>query len=354
MAFGGLEMRRYTYLLLTAFALFLLVLSGSAYLAGADDKTERRPMREIVAYTTLPAAHVELLSSEYEKTNRIRVNFVPLSQDEILRRLKTQGDENAPGNADVVLADRETLVRAAREGCFVPYISEAGDAAADTFKDPDGFWTGVWYDPMVFCANRDYLKAQQVIPDSWAVLAELPNTRIGITDFLAADASANLLFSMIGQYGDTAAYQIWRQIHPHVVQYAKFLNNPVRQAGMGEVDVSVAVQSETLRYLNDGYPVKIIYPMDGTSYMLTGTGIAKAASAEDAAAAREFADWLLTDDVQQLLQRNGFYFMPTNPATLAYKSFSGKNMVLFDHLVEFTPQQKHAFLDRWVKYIRLQ
>lgn len=346
-------MRRYTSLLLTTFALVLVVLCGFAYLAGADDTRKQRPMREIVAYTTLPAAQVEVLADEYERSNRIRVNFVPLAQEDILKRLRER-EEQSPKDAAVVLADRETLEKAAREGFFLPYVSEAGDAASEMFRDRDGLWTGVWYDPMVFCVNRDYMKNQQVLPDTWVGLAALPDARIGLTDFLAADAAANLLFSMIGQFGDAAAYQILRQIHPHVVQYAKYLNNPVRQAGMGEVDISIAVQSESLRYLNDGYPVKIIYPADGTAYTLTGTGIAKPAAAEQSVAAQEFADWLLTDEAQQVLQRNGFYFMPTNPATLAYKSFSGKHLVLFDQRIDFTPQQKHDLLDRWVKYIRLR
>ncbi len=116
----------------------------------------------------------------------------------------------------------------------------------------------------------------------------------------------------------------------------------------------MAVQSEALRYLNDGYPLKIIYPADGTAYMLTGTGITKSMPPEQSAAAQAFADWLLTDEAQQVLQRNGFYFMPTNPGTLAYKSFSGKNLVLYDQLVRFTPEQRHELLDRWVKYIRLR
>ena len=81
-------MRRYTSLLLTAFALFLVVLCGSAYLAGADDAQKQRPMREILAYTTLPPAQVEMLSDEYEKSSRVRVNFVPLSQQDLLERLK--------------------------------------------------------------------------------------------------------------------------------------------------------------------------------------------------------------------------------------------------------------------------
>ena len=115
---------------------------------------------------------------------------------------------------------------------------------------------GIWYDPIIFCVNKDYLKTQVQIPDTWTELAQKKNVRIGVTDFLAADASANLLISMIAQFGDAATYDIWRQIHPKVVQYARYLSNPVRQAGMGEVDISIAVESETIRYMQDGYPLQ--------------------------------------------------------------------------------------------------
>jgi iron(III) transport system substrate-binding protein len=178
--------------------------------------------------------------------------------------------------------------------------------------------------------------------------------RIGITDFLAADASANLFMSMVAQFGDAATYDIWRQIHPKVVQYARYLSNPVRQAGMGEVDVAIAVESEAIRYMQGGYPLKIVYPADGTAAMITGTGIAYKAKTADAAAAKEFADWLLSDEAQQALQKQEFYFVPTNPGTLSYKSFAGKNMLLFDQPVNFTDQQRHDFLDRWVKEVRFK
>ena len=63
------------------------------------------------------------------------------------------------------------------------------------------------------------------------------------------------------------------QIHPKVVRYAKYLSTPVRMTGMGESDVAIAVQSEVIRYINDNYPLSIIYPKDGTAYQLTAVGI---------------------------------------------------------------------------------
>ncbi len=342
-------MRRYTSLLLTAFILVLLVVTGSAYLAGSSDRTEKtKTVQSLTVYTTLPAEHAALLAEEYEKTNKIRVDFVPLSEKDLLQKLQTKGG----AEGDMVLADQATLRKAAADGCFVPYTSESSDSIAEQFKDADGYWTGVWYDPVVFCVNRDYLRSIPRIPNTWSALAGFTGVRIGLTDFLASDAASNLFFSMMSQFGDTATYQILRQFHPKVVQYAKYLSTPVRMAGMGEVDISIAVQSETLRYINDGYPLQIIYPADGTAYMLTGMGILK--NSRNSTAAKEFAEWLISDDAQLVLQKNNFFFVPVNPATLAYKTFAGKNIILFNQPQEFSAEQRHSLLDRWVKNIRLK
>ena len=108
-----------------------------------------------------------------------------------------------------------------------------------------------------------------------------------------------------------------------------------------------------MRYMQDGYPLKIIYPADGTSYLLTGVGVTTQDAMKNLAA-KNFADWLLSDDAQLILQKNGFYFLPTNPATLSYKSFAGKNLVLLNKSKNFSEVERQNFLDRWVKYIRFK
>lgn len=319
--------------------LFLVVVLLFPYIT--DSKDSVRPMREITALTTLPSALTELISEEYEKKSKVRVNFVSMAEIETL----------AETDATLILADKDTLK--SHRTTFVAHLSPYWDAAPEMMKDGEALWTGIWYDPMVFCVNRDYLRANKNAPLTWQNLAKEKSVRIGMTDFIAADAQANLLFSMIAQYGDAAAYQIWRGIHPKVVQYAKYLNNPVRQAGMGEADIAIAVFSESIRYLNDDYPLKIIYPRDGTAYMLVGAGVMKDKLPEDETAAVEFCDWLQTDEAHQMLQSRGFYFIPTNHESLTYKSFAGKDLYLYTQPAEFTKEQRYEFLDRWVKYIRL-
>lgn len=348
-------MRRCTIWILTAFLLVSAAVAGFMLPVDADKKVSGVPTAELTAYTTLPAETAAILSEVYERENKVRVNFVPMSPKEIIQNIRDDAvsDPTVVRTVDIVLTDSNILREAAELDLLKPYTSEANDAVKDVFKDEYDRWTGVWYDPIVFCANRDYLRTTVNLPDTWEKLSKAGRIRVGITDFLAADASANLMIQMIGQFGDVKTYEILRGLHLKVVQYAKFLSNPVRQAGMGEVDISVAVASETLRYLQNGYPLKIIYPADGTSYLLTGFGITTSNAAKNQVAAK-FADWLLGDEAQLYLQTNGFYFIPTNPQTLAYKSFAGKNLALFDNQQTFSYEQRLNFLFRWVNEVRLK
>lgn len=347
-------MRRYTILLLTSFMLIVSATAGSALLAGADKNKIDVSIQQLTVYTTLPAEHVAILSEAYESSHNVKLNFIPLAPQELVQRVKNDSvsDPSVITTSDIVIADKNVLNEISNSNLFTPYISEINDAVRPSFKQEFGTWIGVWYDPIIFCINQDFLlNLKSPVPESWSELANYPNIRIGITDFLAADASSNLMFQMIAQFGDESTFDILNQLHPKVVQYAKYLSNPVRQAGMGEVDISIAVESESLRYIQNGYPLKIIYPVDGTAYMLTGVGISTVDKSK-LKAAEIFSDWLLSDEAQRVLQANGFYFISANPQTLAHKKFAGKNLRLFDNPHIFSPQQKQSYLDRWLTQIR--
>lgn len=340
-------MRRYTPLFITAFVVLLCTAILSDHLAGYADRTRReKPQQTLTVYTTLPAETVDIIASSYERDRKVQLNFLPISSEELVGKMRDAI------SADVVLADQTTLESVAKLQCLRPYDSENTDAVAPVFKDRESLWTGIWYDPIVFAVNRDFVRGTVRVPNTWQELSYFGgDLRLGVTDFLAADAAKNLFFSMMSQYGDVATYQLLTRLHPKVVQYAKYLSTPVRMAGMGETDISVAVESEALRYIAQGYPLQIVYPEDGTAYILTGVGITQ--DAKRVKDAEAFVEWLLSDDAQLVLQRQQFFFVPVNPSTNAYKSFAGKNIVLYGRQQEFSPEVRYQLLDRWVKEVRL-
>lgn len=313
--------------------------------AGSLQENKKSILGEVTVYTTLPMENVTYLAEAYEREYSVKVNFIPVSIADVQEEIK------ATGKADMLLTDSRILTRAAGEGWLVPYSSEHGDSVSDNFKDANGYWIGTWYDPVVFCINKDYMQRMQNLPLGWQALAISNNLRIGITDFLAADSAADMYFFLVMQFGEAKALELLRNIHPHVAQYAKYLSTPARMAGMGEADIGITVQSEVLRYIEDGYPLKIIHPEEGTAYTLLGTGILL--DAPHSEQAKEFADWLLTDDALLILQSNKFYFVPTNPTSLASKRLAVRSPILFGQIPDFPQAKKQELLDKWVKNVRI-
>ena len=304
-------------------------------------------LKTVTVYTSLPVEEVSVLAQEYEKINDVHVNVVYMSEQDILTRSKV---ETASPHADVIIANRFLLGQAQKAGALVSYTSETVDIISDRFKDENNDWTGIWYDPIVFAANQDFLKKSAHIPSKWSDLAD-GKTRLGLTDFLATPDSANLLYTMVTVKGETETLAYLQKIHGQVVQYSKFLATPVRMAGMGECDVSIAVQSQTVKYIRDGFPIAIIYPEDGTSFLLTGAGLVKGATHSEEA--KQFIDWLIQDGAQLVLQINKVYYTPTNPEIRIYKDHADKNVKLFDKNDTHTLAQQHEIMEKWVQTVRL-
>jgi iron(III) transport system substrate-binding protein len=100
----------------------------------------------------------------------------------------------------------------------------------------------------------------------------------------------------------------------------------------------------------EGFPIKIIYPEDKTSYSLVGAGLLK--TSKNVAEAKHFIDWLIQDEAYEALQLKQFFFIPTNPATHIYKSYADKKLNLAEYDPLLTATQRQKLLDNWVQTVR--
>lgn len=388
-------MRRYLWVLFVSYLLIIAVVSGSTYLSGQARKQQDKDTKSITVYTSLPLEQIEPLARVFENSQDIRVSIVPLSENDLIVRINS---EKSKPQADLVLANRSVLEQIKAAKALLPYTSEQIDIIPHRFVDKENYWTGIWYDPIVFAVNRDFLKKLPHPPNKWtdlvqaanpsdvntagvengaapaghtdnnnnaqnvnkaaadAKLAAKPaagtvnNLRVGITDFLASEASANLLYTLMSVNGENQTLAFFKQLHPQIVQYSKFLVTPVRMAALGEVDVAITVQSEAMRYVRDNFPLTILYPEEGTAYLLTGAALVKDSS--HSAEAKQFLEWLIQDQAQTALQNNKLYFVPANPESQAYKEYEASNVKLLENHVTDREQQRQL-LDRWVATVRL-
>lgn len=340
-------MRRYLPLLFLSFVLVVIAVAAMNMLDGYAGKQRPENIKTISVYTSLPVEQISMLAAEYEKVNGIHINISPLPPQELLTRVFTE--RNAP-KADIILADSSVLDEARKAGLLAAFTTEQTDIVPERFKEKDSFWYGLWYDIFVFAVNQDAVKLLPKEPVKWADLANA-KYRLAMTDFVASDAAAHLLYTLVSVQGEDQAVAYLGKLHPQVMQYSKFLATPPRMAGMGEADIAVAVQSEAQRYEKEGFPIKIVYPNDGTAYYLSGAGIVKDAVAT--ADAKNFIDWLLQENAQTILLNNKFYFISCNPETVSAKEFAKKNVELLEITETLTPAQENKILERWIKSVRL-
>lgn len=346
-------MRRYIPLLIIGLCVLFVVLASLLYMTQSVGKKQTADKfipvtKTLTVYTTIPVEMASIIANEYQKEANIQVNFIPVSKDELINHFQ----QNDMDNVDMVLADSMTLENLSNLKKLTSNISEEEDIVNEQFKDKNNSWIGVWYDPIVFCYNLDYVKNNWQIPFTWEELAQNDDVKIAMTDFMVASAAANVLYSLSEDKNVENTMMLMQQIHPKVVRYAKYLSTPVRMVGMGEADIAIAVQSETLRYINDNYPLNIIYPKDGTAYQLTAVGIVK--DSKQQAEANSFIKWLLGDEVQISLQKNRYYYVPTNYTSLTYKEFAGKNIKFLARNNIFDDNARKAILDEWVTNVRLK
>ncbi|MDO4203896.1 MAG: extracellular solute-binding protein [Selenomonadaceae bacterium] len=325
-------------------ALLLLPFMSSLY---ADRQQGANHVGKLTVLTTLPVEAVAPLAAEYGRITGVIPEFVPLDGPELQRRVRSRQGE-------LVLADGETLRKIAVDGGFIPYVSEASDQVSESFHGPNDAYVGVWYDPMVLAVNSDYCKTLESLPLTWRELEALPpKARLAMTDFPAASASAELFVCLSRVYGENDTLDFFRRLHPRITQYAKYLSTPARMAGMGEADVVIVSGSEAVRYIEQGYPLRLIWPEDGTSFVMTGVGITETGRESSIAAA--FADWLLTDEAMLVMRSHDLFYMPTNPTAIATKAFIGKGHVLFEQPeAPMETAERQRLLSRWVKEVRMK
>lgn len=339
-------MRRYLPVFFLAFFI-LVVITAFSYLPGVAGKNKEQ-RKNIIVYTSLSVEPLTILAQEYEKGFGVRVSLVVLPEQELLSRLTFE--RTAP-KADLILAASNLLDKAKAAGLLTAYSSEQTEAIPARFRDKELFWVGIWYDPVVFAANQEYLKNAASVPNGWNDLSRDGKTKIALTDFLASDAAANLLYGFAVEKGKEQALQFFQNLHPQVVQYAKFLATPVRMAGMGETDIAIAVHSVALHYANEGFPIRILYPQEGTSYTLVGAGIGK--KPYHNGDAKKFVDWLLQEQAHRLLRQHKFYFIPTNPESVVFREYKAKEIKLFSNSGVLSDGEQKEIFDKWVQTVRM-
>jgi len=211
-------------------------------------------------------------------------------------------------------------------------------------------WSGLWYNPMVFVVSQSYYERRGQLLSTWDDLLTDPQMLLAFPDLAAMDMAGEFLCSFVEIKGLDESERYLRALQSHVASYSKSMSVNVRRVASGEADIGVADASSARQYRNDGAPIYIIYPQDGTSYWLTGIAVTN--WCEDGELANAFADWIYSPEANAVLQQKHIFMSDALPQAQPDLDANGRGLVLFPVKKLYSDEGRRNLQSWWIKSIR--
>lgn len=199
---------------------------------------------------------------------------------------------------DIVLAERRTLNGLVIDGKLKPTKFSKGEELPLGFREADGQWYGIFYDPAVFLVNQNYARTvgQKAIR-KWSDLQVLPNPRICMENLSNSISSQNFLGSLADNMGEQTSLTYLWNLNRFVNDYTNFPISSVRKTAVGDANISITRQSFVFKYLESKFPAYLVVPEEGTPVNLYGMGLFKDCANEEKA--HIFMEWMMTSSDMQ-------------------------------------------------------
>jgi iron(III) transport system substrate-binding protein len=295
--------------------IFLLLSLMLLMIGCGKDKTETTGTKEtektLTFYAGLQEDHAAMIAKKFEEETGIKTSFVRMSSGEVLARLKAEKNNMSAsvwygGPVDAFVAANEA-------GLIEPYLSPERANIKDGVKDSEGNWTGIYVGYLGFVGNQKMLDEKGLkMPTSWADLLK-PEYKgeIVVAHPGSSGTAYTMLATLVQLMGEDEAMEYLKKFNGQVRQYTKSGTAPGRMAGQGETTIGITFLHDAIKYKKEGYKdIVISAPSEGTGYEIGGVALLK--NGPDQESAKQFIDWVLTKEVQEMGKIVGSFQFLTN------------------------------------------
>lgn len=252
--------------------------------------------------------------------------------------------------------------QAGEMGLLQAYQSPNLDQIIPEFRDPakikGNYSSAVYIGILGFGVNTDRAKQLGVeVPKCWSDLIK-PEFKgeIQIADPQSSGTAYTALATFTQLWGEDKAFDYLKAINRNISQYAKSGVAPARNAARGETMIGIGFLHDYSLEKENGAPLDLISPCEGTGYEIGGVSIIK--GARNLENAKLFVDWTLSKQAQEIAwQKAKSYQIPTNitaePSPLALKLDNLKLIKYnFDKYGDST--MRNYLINKWVNDIKME
>lgn len=304
----------------------------------------------VVVYSSVDEENAKKLLDAFTKATGVKVRFTFLSSGPAVARI--EAEKNNP-QADLWFgAPSENHVVVKEKGLSQPYVSPNAKDLTAKFKDPEGYWTSFYMNPLGFASNLNTLKQKGVEPPtSWAdLLKPAFKAQVQTPSPQTSGTGYNMVAALVTIMGEDKAFDYLKKLNPSIQTYTQSGTAPSKAAAIGQAGVGIQFTPAFLQLIEEGYPLKITFPKEGVGFEAPAISILKGAPHLDLA--KKLVDWAISIPGQNALTDAKTYFFPVHP-----KASLAKGLPAFDEIPTinydaiWAGKEKKHLVDRWINEV---
>ena len=266
-------MKKTLAMLLTLIMVLALVgQAGTAFAEEADPMAElvaaAQAEGELVVYGSCEEDYLAAACNNFEKMYGIKTSYQRLSTGEVPAKIE---EENGKPSADVWFGGTNNpydtaAAKGLLDNSYVPV--NASHLTKDIYKDPNGYWYGIYTGLLGFMVNSDELTRLGLeAPQTWDDLLK-PEYQglIWLSNYNTAGTPKLVANLMIQLKGHDEGIQYLKDLDKNVQIYTKSGSGPSKNVGTGECVIGIGFLHDGITQIVDnGYEnVALVVPADGT------------------------------------------------------------------------------------------
>ena len=308
--------------------------------------------QKLTLYCSAQEDWCQLMARSFEDATGIDVNMTRKSSGETFAQIKA---ESANPKGDVWWGGTgDPHLQAAEENLTAAYVSpmraELNDWAISQATSAGDKTIGIYSGALGYGYNTELLAANNLPePACWKDLLKPEyKGQVQMANPNSSGTAYTTLASMVQLFGEDEGFEFMKGLHANINQYTKSGSAPIKAAGRGENTIGIVFMHDAVAQAVAGFPIKVVAPCEGTGYEIGSMSIIEGARNMDEA--KQFYDWALSTDAQNLaLQVNAFQ-VPSNKGAETSPSapdLSTIKLIDYDFKKYGSSDERKRLLQKW-------
>ena len=258
---------------------------------------------ELAWYTSNTRPAADMVARLFEKSYPgIEVNVFQAGGSQVTA--KVEAEVLAGGiKADVVdYSDGAVAINQSERGLFERYLPEGSDQISDDLKDPDGYWFSPYFLTSTIVYNTEIVDKSDA-PTSWKDLTD-PKWKGKVA--MASPDYAGTAVATIGTWEQVFDKDYIEALGANGLRVLEGFGNVHDAVLSGQTPIGVNLSFRAVTAEEEGEPMAYVSPEEG-QIMLPSAAAVIAGSASPNAA-KLFANFLLSDEIQSTMTETVKYF----------------------------------------------